>query len=59
MIGTGLLVFSLVVLVVVGIVCAIAYNIPFPPTLAWMRWAIPVIALIIALLVILQRMGAA
>jgi hypothetical protein len=54
-----LLIFALVVLIVVGIICAIAYNIPFPPPLAWLRWAIPCIALVIALVVILQRMGLA
>jgi hypothetical protein len=54
----GLLVFALIVLVVVGIVCAIAYQIPWPPTLTWARWAIPCIALVIALVVILQRLGA-
>jgi hypothetical protein len=51
------LVFLIVVLVIVGIVCAIAYNIPFPPPVAWLRWAIPCIALVIALLVILQKLG--
>ena len=51
-------VFAVLVLVVVGIICAIAYQIPFPPGLLWMKWAIPVIALLVALLVILQRMGA-
>ena len=54
----GLLIFALVVLIVVGIICAIAYNIPFPPPVAWLKWAIPCIALVIALVVILQRMGA-
>jgi hypothetical protein len=54
----SLLVFALVVLIVVGIICAIAYNIPFPPPVAWLRWAIPCIALVIALVVILQKMGA-
>jgi hypothetical protein len=55
----GLLVFCLIVLVVVGIVCAVAYQIPFPPPVAWLRWAIPCIALLIALVVILQRAGLA
>ncbi len=54
----SLLIFALIVLVVVGIVCAIAYQIPFPPPLAWARWAIPCIALLIALILILQRAGA-
>jgi hypothetical protein len=54
----SLLVFVLLVLIVVGIVCAIAYQIPFPPGAAWLRWVIPCVALLIALIVILQRMGA-
>jgi hypothetical protein len=54
----SLLIFALAVLIVVGIVTAIAYYIPFPPPLAWAKWAIPVIALLIGLVAILQRMGA-
>ena len=53
----SVLFFSLVVLIVVGIVCAIAYRIPFPPGLEWARWAIPVVALLIALVLIVQRLG--
>jgi hypothetical protein len=53
----SILIFALVVLIVVGIVCAIAYQIPFPPGLAWARWAIPCVALLVALIVILHRMG--
>lgn len=53
----SLLVFCLVVLIVVGIICAIVYQIPFPPPVAWLRWAIPCVALLIALVVILQRFG--
>ena len=56
---TGFLIFCLFVLIVVGIVCAIAYNIPFPPPVAWLRWVIPCVALLIALIVILQRLGPA
>jgi hypothetical protein len=54
----GLLIFAIIVLIVVGIVCAIAYSIPFPPPVAWLKWAIPCVALLIALVLILQRMGA-
>jgi hypothetical protein len=54
----SLLIFALIALIVVGIVCAIAYQIPFPPPLAWMRWAVPCVALLIALILILQRAGA-
>jgi hypothetical protein len=52
------LMFALVVLIVVGIVSAIAYYIPFPPPLAWAKWALPAVALLIGLIMILQRMGA-
>jgi hypothetical protein len=52
----SLLIFAVVVLIVVGIVCAIAYQIPFPPGLLWARWAIPVVALLVGLLAILQRL---
>jgi hypothetical protein len=54
----SLLIFALIALIVAGIVCAIAYQIPFPPPLAWMRWAVPCVALLIALILILQRAGA-
>jgi hypothetical protein len=53
-----LLIFCLIVLIIVGVVCAIAYQIPFPPPVAWLRWVIPCVALLVALIVILQRMGA-
>jgi hypothetical protein len=52
-----LLVFAIVVLIAVGIVAAIAYYIPWPPPLAWAKWAIPAIALVVALVVILERLG--
>ena len=55
----SLLVFCIVVLIVVGIVCAIAYSIPFPPPLGWLKWVIPVVALLIALLLIVQKAGLA
>ncbi len=53
----SLLIFAIVILIVVGIVCAIAYTIPFPPPVAWLKWVIPCVALLIALLLIVQRMG--
>jgi hypothetical protein len=53
----SLLVFCIVVLIVVGIVCAIAYSIPFPPPLGWLRWVIPCVALLVALLLIIPRLG--
>jgi len=53
----SLLIFALIVLLIVSIVCAIAYYIPFPPPLAWLKWAIPCVALIVALIVLLQRLG--
>jgi hypothetical protein len=53
----ALLIFCIVVLIVVGIVCAIAYQIPFPAPLGWLRWVIPCVTLLIALIVILGRLG--
>jgi hypothetical protein len=55
----NVLLFALLMLVVVGIVCAIVYQIPFPPALAWMKWAIPVLALVIALVVIIDHLSPA
>ena len=55
----SLLVFAIFVLIVVGIVAAIAYYIPWPPPLVWMRWAIPVLALLVALVILAQKMGVA
>jgi hypothetical protein len=55
----GLLIFCIVVLIAVGIVCGIAFYIPFPPPMAWLRWVIPCIALLVALVLILQKMGMA
>ena len=54
---TGFLIFCLIVLIVVGFICAIAYNIPFPPPVGWLRWVIPCVALLIGLIIILQRLG--
>ena len=53
-----LLIFAIIVLIVVSIICAIAYNIPFPAPVAWLRWVIPCVALLFALLLILPRLGA-
>lgn len=54
----SLLIFALFVLIIVGIVCAIAYYIPFPPPLSWLKWVIPCVALLIAVIILMQRMGA-
>lgn len=54
-----LLIFCLVILIVVGIICAIVYNIPFPLPVVWLRWVIPCVALLIALVLIVQKMGVA
>lgn len=56
--GVDFLVFALIVLIIVGVICAIAYYIPFPPPVLWLRWVIPCVALLIALIVILQHAGA-
>jgi hypothetical protein len=53
----SVLIFCIVVLIVVGIVCAIAYSVPFPAPLAWLRWVIPCVALLLALLLILPKLG--
>jgi hypothetical protein len=55
----SLLVFCVFLLIVVGIVCGIAYYIPFPPPMMWLRWVIPVVALLIALILIVQKLGIA
>jgi hypothetical protein len=55
----GLLIFALFVLIAVGIVCAIAYQIPWPPPVGWLRWVIPCVALLIALILIAQKAGVA
>ena len=55
----SLLIFAIVVLIIVGIICAIAYAIPFPPPVAWLRWVIPCVALLVALIVLLPRLGVA
>ena len=55
----SLLIFAVVVLIVVGIVCAIAYSIPFPPPVGWLRWVIPCVALPVGLVLIVQKAGIA
>lgn len=50
-----LLIFCLVALIVVGITAAIIYQIPLPPPLAWLKWAIPAVTLLVALVLILER----
>jgi hypothetical protein len=53
----NLLIFIIVVFVVIGILFAIMNYIPLPAPLAWMKWAVPVVALLFALILILQRSG--
>jgi hypothetical protein len=55
----GLLLYVLVVLIFVGIIAAIAYYIPFPPPLSWLKWVIPLIALLIAIFLIVPKLGIA
>jgi hypothetical protein len=55
--SVALLFFALFVLIVVGVVCAIAYYIPFPPPLIWLKWVIPCVALLVGLVMIVQRAG--
>ena len=53
----AILVFAVVLLIVVGIICAIAYQIPWPAPMAWLSWAIPAIVLLIALVILIERFG--
>jgi len=50
---------ALMLLIVVGIIFAITYQIPFPPGLLWLKWALPAIALVVVLIVLLHRLGLA
>jgi len=53
----SILVFAIVVLILVGLVCAVATYIPFPPPVAWLRWVICVLAVVVAILLIAQKAG--
>ncbi len=53
----ALLLFAIGALIVVGIVAAIVYYIPFPVPLVWLKWVIPLVALVIALVLIAQKAG--
>jgi len=45
-----MIVYVLIVLIAAGAICAIVYTIPFPAPLAWLKWAIPLVVVVIALL---------
>jgi hypothetical protein len=55
----SLLVFAIVMMVIVGIAVGIAYYIPAAPPFAWLKWAIPVAALVVVLILVIQRLGVA
>ena len=51
------LMFIVLVVVAVCLVFAIAYYVPWSPPIAFMRWLLPVIALVVVLVLVLQRLG--
>jgi hypothetical protein len=55
----NVLLYILVVLLFVGIIGAIAYYIPFPPPLAWLKWVIPLLALLVAIFLIVPKLNGA
>jgi hypothetical protein len=55
----SLLVFAILCIAIVGVAVGIAYYIPAVPPFAWLKWAIPVVALLVVLVLIVQRLGVA
>ena len=55
----SLLMFAILCVVIVGVAVGIAYYIPANPPFAWLKWAIPVVALLIVLVLTVQRLGVA
>lgn len=55
----SLIVFLLILILIIGVVFSIAYYTPWPAPLSWMRWVLPLIALIVVLVVLLQKLGVA
>jgi hypothetical protein len=55
----SLLVFAILCIAIIGIAVAIAYYIPAVPPFAWLKWAVPIVALLIVLVLIVQRLGVA
>jgi hypothetical protein len=55
----SLLMFAILCVVIVGIAIGIAYYIPAQPPFAWLKWAIPIVALLVVLVLVVQRMGLA
>jgi hypothetical protein len=55
----SLLMFAILCVVIVGVAVGIAYYIPAQPPFAWLKWAIPVVALLIVLVLTVQRLGVA
>jgi hypothetical protein len=52
-----MLMFTILVVIAVCIVFALAWYIPWPPPIAFMRWLLPVIALLVVLVLVLQKLG--
>jgi hypothetical protein len=55
----SLLMFAILCIVIIGIAVGIAYYIPAVPPFAWLKWAVPIVALLIVLVLVVQRMGVA
>jgi hypothetical protein len=55
----SLLMFAILCIVIIGIAVGIAYYIPAVPPFAWLKWAVPIVALLIVLVLIVQRLGVA
>jgi hypothetical protein len=53
----NLLVWVIILMIIVGVIIAVLQYIPIPAPLAWLKWVIPLVALLIALILILQRTG--
>jgi len=51
------LMFIVLVIIAICIVFALAYYIPWPPPIAFMRWLLPVLALLVLLVLVLQKLG--
>lgn len=53
----NILIFLLIVAVVVGLLVWLGSIIPYPPQLVFLRWLIPLIVVIAALLYLLPKLG--
>ena len=53
------LMFIVYVIIAVCNVFAIAYYTPWPPPVVFLRWLLPVLALLVVLVLVLQKLGVA